>query len=117
LPNRFPSTSEQWPGIEPGHFRFARSHIASGLASILNATTPLFTVITAPLFLHDERASLRKLAGVVIGLAGVILMAGLDVGMNANSAAAELAVLVAAFCCAVAGLHGRNFCGPAASWA
>jgi drug/metabolite transporter (DMT)-like permease len=90
---------------------WAQSHIASGLASMLNATTPLFTVITAHMFLHDEPASPRKLAGVVIGLAGVVMMVGLDVGSNGNSVAAQLAILVAAFCYTVAGVYGRSFSG------
>ena len=52
--------------------------IASGLASILNATTPLFTVIVAGLLLADERISSLKLAGVIVGFVGVTVMIGPD---------------------------------------
>ncbi|MCP4388229.1 MAG: DMT family transporter, partial [Gammaproteobacteria bacterium] len=53
---------------------WGQTHIASGLASILNATTPVFTVIIAGIFLADERINLAKLVGVGFGLIGVILM-------------------------------------------
>src|SRR5829696_4221777 len=55
---------------------WGQSHIASGLASILNATTPLFTVLVAHLFTTDERITVPRLAGVIVGLGGVALMIG-----------------------------------------
>jgi drug/metabolite transporter (DMT)-like permease len=50
---------------------WGQTHIASGLASVLNATTPLFTVIMAGVFLADERISSRKVTSIVIGFMGV----------------------------------------------
>ncbi|MEW5251366.1 DMT family transporter [Microbulbifer discodermiae] len=85
-------------------------HIASGLASILNATTPLFTVLIASTFLRDEKATRNKLAGVVIGFIGTVVMIGpsaLDgIGVNV---VAQLAVLGAALSYAFAGVYGRRF--------
>ncbi|MBR0828345.1 DMT family transporter [Bradyrhizobium manausense] len=52
--------------------------IPSGLASILNATTPLFTVIVMAAA-GEEALQGRRVAGVVIGLIGVIILRGLDV--------------------------------------
>jgi drug/metabolite transporter (DMT)-like permease len=55
---------------------WAQTHIDSGLASILNATTPLFTVVVAHLFTSDERMTGGKVAGVLAGLAGVVVLVG-----------------------------------------
>lgn len=55
---------------------WGQTHIASGLASILNATTPLFTVIVAGVLLADERMTPMKIGGVVVGLIGVVIMIG-----------------------------------------
>ena len=46
---------------------WAQGFIPAGLASILNATTPLFTVLVSTLVLADERAGLMRLAGVALG--------------------------------------------------
>ncbi|WP_231119210.1 DMT family transporter [Rhodovulum sp. MB263] len=84
--------------------------IASGLASILNATTPLFTVVVACLLLTDERPGGLKLCGVAAGLAGVAVMIGPDAlaGLGTN-ALAQLAVLGGALSYACAAVFGRRF--------
>ncbi|MDC0336482.1 DMT family transporter, partial [Pseudodesulfovibrio sp.] len=46
---------------------WGQQHIDSGLASIINATTPAFTILVANFFTTDERASMRKFAGAIIG--------------------------------------------------
>lgn len=89
---------------------WGQSHIASGLASILNATTPLFTVVVAHAFTADERLTGRRLAGVLIGFAGVALMVG-GAAMQALGVdvAAQLAILGAALSYGCAGVFGRRF--------
>lgn len=89
---------------------YGQMAIPSGLASILNATTPLWTVIVSGLLLADERASLRKLAGVVLGLGGVAVMIGLDTlsGLG-HGILPQLAILGAAISYAFAGVFGRRF--------
>ena len=52
-------------------FGWGQTHIASGLASILNATTPIWGVVVAHFLTHDERMSPRKIAGVLLGFGGV----------------------------------------------
>ncbi|HEY4163248.1 MAG TPA: DMT family transporter [Dongiaceae bacterium] len=91
---------------------WSQKEIASGLASILNATTPLFTVLVAHTLTRDEKATVPKLAGVGLGILGVALMIGLDAagGMGAHLGA-ELAVLAAALSYAFAGVFGRRFRG------
>ncbi|WP_245418504.1 DMT family transporter [Cohaesibacter intestini] len=84
--------------------------IASGLASILNASTPLFTILVAGLLLTDERMTLRKGFGVVIGFVGVVIMIGGDALSGIGQGVwAQLAVLGAALSYAFAGVFGRRF--------
>src|SRR5437016_10093070 len=52
--------------------------VASGLAAIINATTPFFAVLVANAFTRDEKLSWNRLLGSVIGLVGVAVMMGLD---------------------------------------
>ena len=91
-------------------FAYAQTQIACGLASILNATTPLWGVIVAHLFTSDEKATPAKLAGVCAGLAGVAVMIGgaalSGIGTNLS---AQLACLGATLCYALAGVYGRRF--------
>jgi drug/metabolite transporter (DMT)-like permease len=82
---------------------WGQTHIASGLAAILNATTPLFTVLVAHAFTADEKMSRNRLAGVT-------LMIGPDaLGGIGSDVLAQLAVLAAAISYAFAGVFGRRF--------
>src|SRR5687768_14615919 len=58
---------------------WGQTHIESGLASILNATTPLATIAVAHLFTTDEKMTGGRLVAVVLGIAGVAIMMGPDV--------------------------------------
>ena len=86
------------------------AQIASGLAAILNATTPLFTVLVAHLLTADERLTAPRATGVLAGFAGVVVLIGPDVlgGIGAN-ALAQLACVAAAVVYAFAGIFGRRF--------
>lgn len=89
---------------------WGQHRIASGLASILNATTPLFTVLLAHWLTPDEKLTPLKAGGVVLGFAGVAVMIGPDAwdGVGAG-VLAELACIAGALCYAVAGIFGRRF--------
>jgi drug/metabolite transporter (DMT)-like permease len=91
---------------------WGQQEIGAGLASILNAATPLFTVIVAHALTADEKATGARLAGVVIGMVGVAAMVGFDAlaGLDA-SIAAQAACLGAALSYAFAGVFGRRFKG------
>ena len=80
------------------------------MASILNATTPLFTVIVAHGLTSDERMTGARLFGVIAGLAGVVAMMGPAAleGIETN-VLAQAAVLAAALSYAFAGIYGRRF--------
>lgn len=88
---------------------YGEMEIASGLAGILIATTPLFTVLAAGVFLTDERTTAKKIAGVLIGMAGVAVMIGPAAlrGLG-GQAMGQLAVLASAASYASAGVYGRR---------
>ncbi|MCP4340828.1 MAG: DMT family transporter [Desulfobulbaceae bacterium] len=89
---------------------WGQTHIASGLASILNATTPLFTVVAAHFLTKDEKMSNLKIMGIVFGLTGVAIMIGHEaLGGLGDSILGQVAVLGAAISYALAGIYGRRF--------
>ena len=88
---------------------WGQTQIASGLASILNATTPLFTVVVATCLLTDERATPLKVLGVVIGFLGVVVMIGLPASSEPTPWLPQLAILGAAMSYAFGGVYGRRF--------
>ncbi|MCW8916941.1 MAG: DMT family transporter [Magnetovibrio sp.] len=89
---------------------WGQSHIASGLASILNATTPIFTVVVAHYMTSDERFSTARIVGVLAGFAGVAVMIGPDLLQNLGTNVwAQVAILGAALSYAFAGVYGRRF--------
>ncbi len=89
---------------------WGQTHIASGVASILNATTPLFTVIAAHVLTRDEKMSITKMIGVLFGFTGVVFMIGHEaLGGLGNSIYGQLAVLGAAASYSLAGIYGRRF--------
>ena len=57
---------------------WGQTHIESGLASILNATTPIFSVILAHFLTREERLTTNRIAGVLIGWIGVSVLIGID---------------------------------------
>lgn len=89
---------------------WGQTHIASGLAAILNATTPLFGVIVAHMLTPDEKLTVNRLAGVIIGISGVAVMIGPSVlGHFGSDAWGEIAVLAAAVSYSFASIFGRRF--------
>jgi drug/metabolite transporter (DMT)-like permease len=89
---------------------WGQHRIASGLASILNATTPLFAVLVAHVLTADEKVTPLKATGVAVGFAGAAVMIGPDaLGGLGTGALAQLACVAAALVYAFAGIFGRRF--------
>ena len=88
---------------------WGQQEVTAGLASILNAATPIFTVIVAGILLRDEPMTRGKLLGAVIGLAGVAVLVGPDAlsGIDVNFLA-QIAIVAAALSYAFAGVYGRR---------
>src|SRR6476659_11484685 len=91
-------------------FGWGQTHIASGLASILNAMTPIWGVVVAHFLTHDERMTPRKIAGVLLGFGGVALMIGPALLSNiGTNALAQLACVTASLSYALAAVWARRF--------
>jgi drug/metabolite transporter (DMT)-like permease len=91
---------------------WGQTRIGSGLAAILNASTPLFTVLLAHVYTRDERLTPARIGGVLFGLGGVAVMIGADaLGGVRGHLLAQLAMLGAAVSYACAGIFGRRFAG------
>lgn len=91
-------------------FAWAQAHIPSSVASILNATTPLFLVLVAHVFTADEKMSASRVFGVVAGFFGVAVMLGAAPTLGSGiEILAELACLAAALCYAFSNVYGRRF--------
>jgi drug/metabolite transporter (DMT)-like permease len=89
---------------------WGQSHIAAGLASILNATTPLFGVLVAHVWTNDEKITPGRLAGVIVGFAGVVvMMGGAALQALGVDVLAQIAVLIASIFYAVSGVFARRF--------
>ncbi len=89
---------------------WGQAHVASGVASILNATTPLFTVMVAHFLTSDEKMTKGRLLGVGLGFIGVVVMIGKDSFHDFGlDLLAPLAIICAALSYAFAGVYGRRF--------
>ncbi|MEZ5786709.1 MAG: DMT family transporter [Xanthobacteraceae bacterium] len=89
---------------------WSQTHIGSGLASILNATTPMFAVVFAHIATRDDKLTLNRTIGLVIGMIGVAVMIGLGAltGLGGH-VAGELACLVAAALYAGSTVFARGY--------
>ncbi|MEM8540455.1 MAG: DMT family transporter [Pseudomonadota bacterium] len=89
---------------------WGQTQIASGVASILNATTPIFTVLVAHMLTNDEKLTRLRVVGVLIGFVGVaIMIGGGAVADGLSSGVAQLAFIGAAISYAFASVFGRRF--------
>jgi drug/metabolite transporter (DMT)-like permease len=85
--------------------------IDSGLASILNGTVPLFTIVIAHFWLHDEKITMPRIAGLVVGFTGVVVLVSRDIrpeGLHGD-VWGQIAVLAASVCYATAITFSRRY--------
>jgi len=84
-------------------------YIDSGLASILNATTPMFAVVMAHFLTHDEHMTKNRIAGVLLGITGVSLLVGPEAlyGLSSNTLG-QFAILCAAISYSYGGIYARQ---------
>jgi drug/metabolite transporter (DMT)-like permease len=88
---------------------YGQLRVESGLASIYNATTPLFTVVLAHFFTRTEKLTPLKALGVAFGIAGVAVLMGPDAVTQVDPVSlAQIAMLSAAVSYAAAGIYGRR---------
>ena len=82
---------------------WSETRIDSGLAAILQASSPLFAALLALRFSHADRVTGGRLVGVLVGFVGVALLVG---AQRQGNVVAELAVLLTALCYAIGALYG-----------
>lgn len=87
---------------------WGQQEITASVGSILNATTPLFTVIIANYWPNGEKASLNRIVGVIVGFCGVTLLMGLSIHDIDNSIIGQVAILLAAISYAISALIGKE---------
>ncbi|MBH5367934.1 DMT family transporter [Bradyrhizobium glycinis] len=87
-------------------------HVDAALATILNSAGPIFTFLLTAIVTRHEETTPRKLFGVVAGMAGILLIVGVDVFDDIGSGLiAEAAIVAATICYACAAIFGRSFKG------
>jgi drug/metabolite transporter (DMT)-like permease len=91
---------------------WAERSLDAGLATILNSTSPIFTFFLALAITRQEAVSVRKLVGVLAGLAGICLIVGVQAFRGVGEQlAAQLAVVAATICYAGGAIFSRGFKG------
>ncbi|MDF8356080.1 DMT family transporter [Ensifer adhaerens] len=91
---------------------WAEQTIDAGIASILNATTPIFAFLMTALITRHEAITARKLVGIVAGMTGISLIIGMEAfGGLGEQLLPQLAVVLATVCYAGAAIFGRGFKG------
>jgi len=93
-------------------FAMAEQQVSSGLASVLNATTPLMTMLVTVLALPEEKLNLGRVIGLLLGFLGVVTLIGPWQGGGAHSLLAELACLGATLCYGIGFSYLRRFITP-----
>jgi drug/metabolite transporter (DMT)-like permease len=87
-----------------------QTEMGAGLASVLNATTPFWTILLANTFTLDEKLSWNKVAGVLLGIAGVAVMVGPGLAAGLGGPVwAKFAMVGASLSYAVALIFSRRF--------
>jgi drug/metabolite transporter (DMT)-like permease len=87
----------------------AERSVDSALAAILNGAVPLFVIVIAALFLHDEPITVNRLVGLVVGYAGVIILVSRSLGSGGDSSVpGELALLGSTACYGAGAVYARR---------
>ncbi|MBK9924374.1 MAG: DMT family transporter [Anaerolineales bacterium] len=82
--------------------------INSGVAAILDATVPLFSLVIAHFTLPDDKMTVPKVTGLLIGFAGVIILMSKDIGGSPSSLLGQGAVILACVFYAISGIYARK---------
>jgi drug/metabolite transporter (DMT)-like permease len=91
-------------------FPWSEEHLASGIVGVINGMTPMTTVIVSQLWPGGEKATWNKVVGVLIGLAGAVILASPSLAQGiSGQALAYLAALGATLCYALTLNYARRF--------
>lgn len=94
---------------------WAEKHIDSALATVLNGTVPLFTIVIAHLWLSDDRMTMRRVGGLMVGFVGVLILVADDIRFLGSGDATvrmmflgQLAMLGSSLCYAASNVYARR---------
>jgi drug/metabolite transporter (DMT)-like permease len=82
--------------------------IDSGIAAILDATVPLFTILLAHFLLHDDKITAPKLVGLLVGFGGIVVLMSKDIGASPSSLLGQAAVILASVFYAISAVYARR---------
>ena len=82
--------------------------IDSAVAAILDATVPLFTILIAHYLLHDDKMTVPKVLGLLMGFAGVVVLMSKDIGTSLGSVLGQLAIVLASAFYAGSAVYARR---------
>ena len=115
---KFPRTAKEWtPLLILGLTNLAipffliswgQVSIESGVASILDATVPLFTILASHFLLDDDKMTASKILGLLVGFAGVVILMIKDIGASSSSLLGQIAVIVACMFYAGSSIYARK---------
>jgi drug/metabolite transporter (DMT)-like permease len=122
--HKLPSTLKQWAliwvggllmsGVPAALFGYAQQHVSSALASILNASTPIFTVIAILIAFRAETPKRHVVIGLLVGLVGVGVVLGVWAGFGVNDPLAIGALVLAVTCYGFGTPFTRKYISPMA---
>ncbi len=93
-------------------FAYAQTHVTSALASIINAVTPIATVVVMLIAFRSEKLKPHVIVGLLIGLVGVLVVLGVWRGFGENEPLAILALLLAVTCYGIGTPYVRKYITP-----
>jgi drug/metabolite transporter (DMT)-like permease len=87
---------------------WAEQSVESALAAVLTSLVPLFVVLLAPLFIHDEPLRANAIVGLVVGFAGVVVLTGRQPNAGGSSLLGDLALIGASLSYAAGAVYSRR---------
>jgi len=93
-------------------FSYAQTEVTSALAAIINAVTPIATVIVILIAFRSEKLKPHVIIGIVIGLVGVLVVLGAWQGFDENNPLAIIAMIVAVFLYGIGTPYVRKYVTP-----
>lgn len=87
---------------------WAEQSVDSSIAAILTSAVPLFAIVIAPIFLHDEPIRVNGVAGLLVGFIGVLVLTSRDLAIAGSDLTGEIALLGAALSYAVGAVYSRH---------